>query len=247
VHLRVHHRGFHLGLSHCPAWALERPFAGFLDQGRDWFRRAGQRESITSESTTRHVSQEPRLSIALSLTFSAVPAPSKFPESFLAWLAILAGTLWLMILLRGRSSRLAWVVKKGVRVGISVCLLYGFWMLMNWKLLWVVLGPLGLTRRETGFWLMLGAILIWWVGVLWIVFSRPRRQQGIVADNAAHSVVHQDVSATADEVHSDAAPPEASKPLACRKGRNAGPQRNAPARNRRNRRDTDRTNHRYLN
>jgi ABC-type nickel/cobalt efflux system permease component RcnA len=151
------------------------------------------------------------------------------------------------VALHRRSFGVVRVVKKVVRLGISVCLLYGFWMLMNWKLLWVVLGPLGLTRREAGFWLMLGAILIWWVSVLWIVFSRPRRRQGVVAANPARSVVHQDVLSTADEVHSNTLHQAAPKPLACRKGRNAGPQRDAPARNRRNRRDTDRTNHRYLN
>ncbi len=241
------HRGFNVALSHRPRWAPERPLVGFLHQEVARFRHGTQPESITSESTTPHLGQKPRLFVTLSLTFSAVPAASNFPESFLAWLAIFAGTLWLMIVLRGRSSRLAWVVKKGVRVGLSVCLLYGFWMLMNWRPLWELLAPFGLTRQETGFWLMLGAILIWWVSALWIVFSRPKRQQGVGAGNPAYSVAHQVVSATADEAHSDAAHPASSKPPACREGRKADSHGIPSGRPRRNRRGTDRTNHRHLN
>ncbi len=167
------HRGFNVGLSHKPRWAPERPLAVFLHQEVARFCHAAQSEPVTSENTALRISREPRLTVALSLIFSAVPAPSKLPEGFLGWLAIFAGNLWLMILLRGRSSRLAWVVKKVVMVGLSVCLLYGFWMLMNWRPLWELLAPFGLTQREAGFWLMLGAILIW--GVSFGLFSQGVR------------------------------------------------------------------------
>jgi hypothetical protein len=246
VPLQVH-RDSRSGLPHWCGLGQDRTGAGLLRKAWDGFRYGSRPMAVSFESRAWRLSQKPGLLVTLSLTFSAVPAPSKFPEGFLAWLAILAGTLWLMILLRGRSSRLAWVAKKAVKVGLSVCLLYGFWMLMNWKLLWVVLGPLGLTRRETGFWLMLGAILIWWVSVLWILFSRRRRQQGVIAENVAHPVVHQAVSVTAGEVHPETLHPAAPKPLGFREGRNSGGHGSGSGRPRRNRRRTDRTINRYLN
>jgi hypothetical protein len=254
VPLQVH-RDFRCGLPHWSGLDLDRALAGFLRKAPlgflrnawDCFRRGCRSIASAPESKTHHGNQKPQLFATLSLTSFVVPAAVKLPERGLGWLAMFAGTVGLAIVLRGRFSGIPWVVKKVVRLGISVCLLYGFWMLMNWKLLWVVLGPLGLTRREMGFWLMLGAILIWWVSVLWIVFSRPGRQQGGVADNPAQSVVHQDVSATTDEVHSDTLHPAASKPPAFQEGRNAGSHRIASGRPRRNRRGTDRTIDRYLN
>jgi hypothetical protein len=241
------HRDFRSELPHGSGLGLDRALACFLRKAWDCFRRGSRSTTVSPESQARHLSRQPGLFLTLSLTSFVVGVTATFRERFLAWLAIFAGTLWLMILLRGRPSRVLRIVKKAVRLGISVCLLYGFWMLMNWKLLLVVLGPLGLTRREGGFWLMLGAILIWWVSVLWILFSRRRRQQDVIAENVAHPVVHQDVSVTAGEIHSDTLHPAASKPLGFREGRNAGPHPPASGRPRRNRRDADGTNRRYLN
>jgi hypothetical protein len=246
VPLRLH-RDPRFGSWHWSRLDSDCALARFLHKACDSFRCGSRPIAVSPESQARHLSQKPGLFLTLSLASFVVGVAASSPERFLGWLAILAGTVWLAVVLPRRSFGVVHVVKKVVRLGVSVCLLYGFWMLMNWKLLWVVLEPLGLTRREAGFWLMLGAILIWWVSVLWIVFSRPRRQQGVVAANPARSVVHQDVSSTADEVHSDTLHPAAPKPLACREGRNAGSHRIASGRPRRKRRDTDRTNNRYLN
>jgi hypothetical protein len=246
VPLRLH-RDPRFGSWHWSGLDFDCALACFLHKACDCFRRGCRSIASAPESKTHHGNQKPQLFVTLPLTSFVVPVAATFPERFLGWLAILARTVWLAVVLPRRSFGFVHVVKKVVRLGVSVCLLYGFWMLMNWKLLWVVLEPLGLTRREAGFWLMLGAILIWWVSVLWIVFSRPRRQQGVVAANPAHLAVDRDVSVTADEVDSDTLHPAAPKPLACREGRDAGSHRIASGRPRRNRRDTDRTNHRYLN
>jgi hypothetical protein len=246
VSLRLH-RDPRFGSWHWSELDFDCALACFLHKACECFRCGSQSIATSPESQARRLSQKPGLFLTLSLTSFVVRVAASSPERFLGWLAILAGTVWLAVALHRRSFGVVRVVKKVVRLGISVCLLYGFWMLMNWKLLWVVLGPLGLTRREAGFWLMLAAILIWWVSVLWIVFSRPRQQQGVVADNPAHLAVDRDVSVTAGEVDSDTLHQAAPKPLACREGQNAGSHRIASGRPRRNRRDTDRTNNRYLN
>ena len=57
-------------------------------------------------------------------------------EWFLNWPTMFAGAS----LARGLVARAAvghsQVGKKIVRLGISICLLYGFWLLLNWKPLW---------------------------------------------------------------------------------------------------------------
>ena len=78
----------------------------------------------------------------------------------------------LAILLGSRFSRRCYALRKLAHVIFSVCVLYGFWTLLNWRPLWRIVGPFGLTRREAGFWLILAAILLWWVSVIWIAFSR---------------------------------------------------------------------------
>ncbi|MCI0622105.1 MAG: AAA family ATPase [Acidobacteria bacterium] len=78
-------------------------------------------------------------------------------------------------LLRGLLSPIPWFAKKIGRLAFATCLLYGFWMLLNWEPLWNLLRPLGLSRSRTGFWLILIAILFWWISVLRIAFSRRKR------------------------------------------------------------------------
>jgi transitional endoplasmic reticulum ATPase len=86
--------------------------------------------------------------------------------------------------LRGPLSHIAWLAKKIVRLALATCLLYGFWMLMNWEPLWSLLRPLGLSRSRTGFWLILAAILSWWISVFWIAFSRRKGQSAAVGGAA---------------------------------------------------------------
>jgi transitional endoplasmic reticulum ATPase len=61
-------------------------------------------------------------------------------------------------------------LRKIVRIAIAVCLLQGFVMVLDWK---PFMTAFGLARRET-FWPVLGAIVIWFCSVVWIVLSRPR-------------------------------------------------------------------------
>ncbi|MCI0624880.1 MAG: AAA family ATPase [Acidobacteria bacterium] len=77
---------------------------------------------------------------------------------------------------RGRQSHIPWLAKKILRLAISTCLLYGFWMLLNWAPLWSLLRPFGMSRNRTGFWLILTAILFWMIGLVRILFSRPKAQ-----------------------------------------------------------------------
>ncbi len=78
-------------------------------------------------------------------------------------------------LLRWPLSHIPWFAKKIVKLALATCLLYGFWMLLNWEPLWSLLSPLGFSRSRTGFWLILTAILFWWISVLRVAFSRRKR------------------------------------------------------------------------
>jgi hypothetical protein len=78
---------------------------------------------------------------------------------------------------------------KLVRLGISMCLLYGFWRLLSWKPLWGFLKPVGPTRNRAGFLLILVAILFWWVSVFSITFSRRKSQKAAVATRSAQPVL----------------------------------------------------------
>lgn len=116
--------------------------------------------------------------LTLFLIGFAVAAAAEFSTLRPSLLVVFTATLGLAILLRSRFSQRWYALRKLARMAISVCLLYGFWTLLNWRPLWRIVGPFGFTRREAGFWLILSAILFWWVNVIWIAFSRPYRRQG---------------------------------------------------------------------
>jgi SpoVK/Ycf46/Vps4 family AAA+-type ATPase len=67
-------------------------------------------------------------------------------------------------------------------------------MLLNWGPLWDVLGPFGLSRNRTGFWLILAAILIWLVSVIRIVFSRRMARVEAVASAPVRTASQENVS-----------------------------------------------------
>ncbi len=90
--------------------------------------------------------------------------------------SIFAAAFFLVILLRGPLSEIPWFLKKALKLEILMCLLAGFVMLLDGKLLWSFLDPFGLTRNQTGFHLILAAVCIWLAGVSWIIFSRPKRK-----------------------------------------------------------------------
>lgn len=116
--------------------------------------------------------------LTLFLICFAVAAAGEFSTLRPSLLVVFAVTLGLAILLGSRFTGRWYVLRKLARMAISVCLLYGFWTLLNWGPLWRIVGPFGFTRRGAGFWLILSAILIWWVSVFRIAFSRPYWRQG---------------------------------------------------------------------
>ncbi len=81
-----------------------------------------------------------------------------------------AGVLLLAILLRVPLNLAPSFLRKVVKIAIAVCLLQGFVMFLDWE---PFKTAFGLTRRET-FGPVLGAIVIWFVAVVWIVLSRPK-------------------------------------------------------------------------
>ena len=168
------HRGFRPGIPHWCGWNFYRCCAGFLRGTQATSSLGTLPEATAPENVTWHRSQKPRPLATLSLAFFVVPVAAGFPEWMLRRLVIFAGAFLLVVALRGRRSALRWFLWKLVRLCISVCLLYGFWTLLNWRPFWSFLKPLGLTRNRTGFSLILAAILVWWVSVFWILFSRRR-------------------------------------------------------------------------
>jgi hypothetical protein len=111
------------------------------------------------------------LVLSISILIAATLGSSAY---FLNWPTMVGATFLLMVLLRGLRSESSAFLKKAVKLGISVCLLAGFSMLMNWSPLWSLLGPFGLTRSQTGFHWIVAAVCTWWISVFWITFSRPR-------------------------------------------------------------------------
>jgi hypothetical protein len=107
---------------------------------------------------------------SLLLLAITIPTPwiSNAPVMFL-----LAG--FQLVLLRRPLHGLALPLQKAVRIEISICILAGVAMLLNWRSLWTILEPLGLTRNQAGFYLLLVSVCTWWVWVFWIVFSRQRK------------------------------------------------------------------------
>lgn len=93
--------------------------------------------------------------------------------------------LLLTALLRGSLSTIHYVGKKILKLAISTCLLYGLWHLLNWKPLWHILSPLGLTRNGSGFRLILLAIIASWISVFWILFSRAKAYKTVVASGSS--------------------------------------------------------------
>jgi hypothetical protein len=172
------HRIFWLGVLR---WSIRRPKrapAEFIGATIHSFRGGFQTGmTATGRSRGRARPKHP-FWLTLFLTCFAVAAAAEFSTLRPSLPVVFAVTLGLAILLRSRFTQGWYALRKLMRVAISVCLLYGFWTLLNWPPLWRIVGPFGFTRREAGFWLILSAILIWWVSVIWIAFSRPYRRQG---------------------------------------------------------------------
>ena len=89
---------------------------------------------------------------------------------FLHWPVMFAGALILALVLKASLASAPSFLRKAVKIAIAVCLLQGFVMFLDWK---PFLTAFGLTRNEI-FWPVMGAILIWLLSIVWILFSQPR-------------------------------------------------------------------------
>ena len=111
--------------------------------------------------------------IGLPLAVIAVAGPQAW---LLNWPAMLCGGVFLLGLAMGPLRKVPSVISKTVKIAATLCLLIGFNLLLDWKPLWVMLAPLGLTRNQTGFWLFLSSLMVWLLVGIWIVFSRPKQR-----------------------------------------------------------------------
>ena len=213
-------RIFRLGVPRWPIRPLRRAVAEFMYRTIHSFRGGFETGATAAGSGRRRTRPKHPIWVTLFLILSAVAVAAEFSTWRPPLLLVFALILDLAILLRSRFSKGWYALRKLACVVISVCLLYSFWTLLNWRPLWRIVGPLGLTRREAGFWLILSAILLWWVSVIWIAFSRPYRRQ--CARKSQPPAAHQPGRGS----YGDAAP---------------------DASGRRNWKVTDRTFHRYLN
>jgi transitional endoplasmic reticulum ATPase len=172
-----------LTLVHRLGWHLGRGLRGFFSGLNDSFRGSCQ-SSVTDSSASNHLANakaKPFLTLLLIVVPLAITAAVGPAEWFLNWPTMFGGAFLLVALLRGALSGIHSAGKKIVKLAISICLLYGFWLLLNWKPLWAFLKPFGLTRNGTGFRLILAAILVWWASVFWIIFSRAKAQETVIA------------------------------------------------------------------
>jgi len=110
-------------------------------------------------------------------------------EWFLNWPVMFVGAALLTGILMGPLTAAPSFLRKIAQLGVSVCLLQGLVMFLDWK---PFMTAIGLTRRETFFLVML-AIMIWFSAVLWIVFSKPKRAAvgGRLGQEVRHSLRNQ--------------------------------------------------------
>ncbi len=213
-------RFFWLGVPRWPIRRLKRAPAEFIYATIRSFR-GGFQTGVTAAGRGRGRARPKHpFWLTLFLICFAVAAAAEISVWRPSMLLVLAVTLDLAILLRSPFTQRWYALRKLARVVIAVCLLYGFWTLLNWRPLWRIVGPFGFTHLEAGFWLILAAILLWWISVIWIAFSRPyRRKRTREALSATTSPFYRDG-------HGDVGPDTSGS---------------------RNWKITDRTFHRYLN
>ena len=182
--------GSGLTLAHRLGSYLGRGLKGFFSQFCDSFRSGYRSSTVNPRSTNRPANSQKRPLLTLVLVVVPLTAVAAVGSRkwFLNWPTMFAGAFLLVALLRGPLSRIHWIGKKIVRLGISICLLYGIWLLLNWTPLWRFLEPLGLTRNHAGFRLILLAVIVWLVTVFWIIFSRVTATKAPVATGSTQPV-----------------------------------------------------------
>ena len=152
-------------------WHLGRAIRRFFRVAPQSFRCSFR----SSEDGSQHARRALIALILVSMPILAAVVIGRV-EWFLNCPLMFAAAFFLVILLRGPLSEIPGLLKKALKLEISMCLLAGFVMLLDWRLLWSFLGPFGLTRNQTGFHLILATVCIWLAGVFWIIFSRPKRK-----------------------------------------------------------------------
>ena len=172
-------RGFFwLGVPHWPISRFKRAPAEFIYATIRSFRGGFQTGAIAAGRSSGRARPKHPFWLTLFLICFAVAAAAEISVWRPSVLLVFAMIFDLAILFGSRFSRRCYALRKLAQVIFSVCVLYVFWTLLNWRPLWRIVGPFGLTRREAGFWSILAAILLWWVSVIWIAFARPYRLQG---------------------------------------------------------------------
>ena len=167
---------YRFGVSRWLAWHISRSAAAFLHGVRDTCLWAGR--SARDEFFARRIGPAVTLFlIGLPVGVLVALAPR---EWFLNWSAMFAGAALLAFVARVPLGSAPSFLRKILWIATTVCLLQGFVMFLEWK---PFMTAFGLTRRET-FWPVLGAIVIWFFAVLWIVFSRPSVAAVIGAGNS---------------------------------------------------------------
>lgn len=170
------YRGSGLALAHRLGWHVGRGLSGLFSRLHESFSSGYQSSAATPPNRRANAKGKYVLALLLIVVPLLIVAAVGPAEWFLNWPAMFGLALLLTALLRGPLSTIHYVGKKILRLTISTCLLYAFWRLLNWKPLWDVLNPFGLTRNGSGFRLILLAIIAWWISVFWILFSRTRHQ-----------------------------------------------------------------------
>ena len=182
-------RIFQLGVPRWPIRRLRRAPAEFIYATIRSFRGGFETGATAAGRSRGRAGLKHPIWVTLFLILSAVAVAAEFSTWRPSLLLVFALTLDLAILLRSGFTQRWYALRKLAFVIISVCLLYSFWTLLNWRPLWRIVGPFGLTRREAGFWLVLSAVLLWWVSVIWIAFSRRYLGQG--ARKSQSPTIHQ--------------------------------------------------------
>ena len=157
---------YRLGVFRWLAWHASRLAATFFDGLRDtcvWVDRSARDELFAR-----------KLGPVVTLLLIGLPVGLLIAlgprEWLLNWPAMLGGAALLAFVARVPLASAPSFLRKIAWIATTALVLQGLVMFLDWK---PFMAAFGLTRRET-FGPVLGAILIWFFAVVWIVFSRPR-------------------------------------------------------------------------
>lgn len=119
---------------------------------------------------------------------------------FLSWPVMLGTAIVLVPVLRGPLAGAHPLLRKAVRVAISLALLIALTRLLYWNPLWQMLGVSTADLGRARPWLMVISVLGWWVAVIWIIFSRPTPRRAVAAGSDPRSMRYENLSDTGSRV-----------------------------------------------